>query len=343
MRVLFLHSNQPDDYLIDGLFHGLRQLLGSNCIDVPRYDSMYAPFTDRMKSKLRGHGFTLYALLEDIPRLAEDRFFWRKDIKDYDLIVVTHPVIQWELIWQLSSIVQPEKLVILDGSDTSAFFPYISMGWRLRNCPWSYLTPISRFKYFKRELIGEGCSYGLEQFLPRPLRQWIPIPGNANPTSFSIPEEKIWRGDDTQKLKDFPIHIVDVEVATNVQGAFFSATGSDKHAFSCEAEYYNDLKKSRFGITTKRGGWDCLRHYELAANGCVLCFRDLDFKPATCAPHGLNESNCIIYHNYNELIERISSMTEDEYSQLQKGTYKWIENNTTIIRAKQFIMACSQF
>ncbi|MEI6331095.1 MAG: hypothetical protein WCP16_17780 [Pseudanabaena sp. ELA645] len=343
MKVLFLHANQADDYLVDGLFHGLRKLLGSNCVDVPRYDSMYAPLTDRMKSKLRGHGFTLYGLLEDIPELSEERFFWQKDINDYDLVVVSHPVIQWELIWQLSLIVDSKKLVILDGSDSPAFFPYVSIGWRFRNCPWSFLTPTSRFMYFKRELISEGCAYSLDRFLPRFLRYWIPLPQNAKPISFSIPSEKIWREGYKQKTKDFTVHIVDEEVATNVEEAFFSATGSDKHVFSSEVEYYEDLKNSRFGITTKRAGWDCLRHYELAANGCVLCFRDLDLKPVTCAPHGLNESNCITYHNYNELKAKISSLTDDQYSSLQEATYKWIEDNTTVSRAKEFILNCSQF
>jgi len=37
----------------------------------------------------------------------------------------------------------------------------------------------------------------------------------------------------------------------------------------------------------KRGGWDCLRHYEIAAAGAVPCVRQLEGKPSSCAPHGL--------------------------------------------------------
>lgn len=337
MKVLFLHENRPD-YLAESLFHGLRALLGRDCVDAPRYDSMYAPLTPRLKSKLRGHGFTLYGLLEEIPELAEDRYFWRKDYESYDLIVIANIWEQWGLFWDLSSVVKPEKLVVLDGYDSAAFFPYWPTG--LRRHPWSYFVPISRFKYFKRELISEGYSYGLDRLFPSRIRSWMPLPKNSMQISFSIPEEKISRNDVDARTRMFPTHLVDEEVAAQVKDAVFSATGSDELFFTNEDEYYADLRQSRFGVTVKRAGWDCLRHYELAASGCVLCFRDLDKKPITCAPHGLSESNCIIYHDYTELKGRISSMGSQEYLALQEKTYQWIESNTTVARAKQFLLDC---
>lgn len=333
MKVLFLHHNQPD-YLAETLFHGLRTLLGENCVDVPRYDSIYTPLTHKLRSKLRGYGFTLYGLLEDIPELAESRYFWKKDLEYYDFIVVANIEYQWQLFWNLSSLVNPEKLAILDGADAARLFPYTSFRELLKR-PLSLLAPISQVKYFKRELIGEGYSYGLDQFLPRQLHQWIPKPQNTIPISFSIPQEKICKEDRRARSKDFPIHIVDSEVSLYIPGT------SGQYAFLCEAEYYDDLRQSRFGVTTKRGGWDCLRHYEFAANGCVLCFRDLDLKPETCAPHGLNEYNCIIYHSFEELKDKISTLTDDDYYQLQSMTYQWASDNTTVERAKYFLQCCS--
>lgn len=333
MKVLFLHHNQPD-YLAESLFHGLRTLLRQNCVDVPRYDSMYVPLTDKIRSKLRGYGFTLYGLLEDIPELAEARYFWQADLNYYDLIVVANIERQWPLFWELSSLVSPEKLVILDGGDAPRLFPYTSFKELLKR-PLSLFTPVSGVKYFKRELLGEGYSYGLDQFLPRQVHQWIPKPQNTIPIAFSIPQEKIWEEDGILRTKDFPLHIVDSEVSMHVPGT------SGQYAFRSEAEYYKDLRQSRFGVTTKRAGWDCLRHYELAANGCVLCFRDLDLKPETCAPHGLNEQNCIIYHSFEELKEKISTLTDEDYYHLQKMTYRWISANTTVERAKYFLQNCS--
>lgn len=340
MKVLFLHSNRVD-YLAESLFHGLRVLLGKNCVDVPRCDSMYAPLNDSFRSRLRGGGFTLYGLLEEIPELAEARYFWEIDLDSYDLIVIANIWEQWQLFEKLSSRVKPEKLAILDGQDPPPIFPYSYSNFLKR--PWLFFTPISQFKYFKREIYNGVYSRKLDQFLPPLFHEWIPNPKNIIPISFSIPEEKIWEEKNKIKIKNFPVHIVDEEVANNISESVFSDIRSDNYSFSFEEEYYNDLRQSRFGITTKRGGWDCLRHYELAANGCVLCFRDLNLKPKNCAPHGLDDSNCIIYHSYKELIEKTSSLTSEEYLQLQNATYQWIKSNTTKIRAKEFLQACSKF
>ena len=339
MKVLFLHHNQPD-YLAESLFHGLRSLLGKDCVDVPRYDSLYAPLTDPMRAKLRGHGFTLYGLLENIPELAEDRFFWEKDLDQYDLIVIANIWAQWEQFWKLSFLVPCDRLAILDGTDTPAFFPYNSFGYRLRRIPWSYFAPVSRVKYFKRELLGAGAAYNLNRFLPEILARRFTYPDNARPISFSIPEKKIVHVEPKDKVQDFPKYIVDTELAQFLQGSFASAVGDHQYAFSREEDYYTDLRRSRFGITTKRAGWDCLRHYELAANGCVLCFRDLDAKPESCAPHSLNADNCISYQTIDELNAKLNALTDADYIRLQENTYQWIYQNTTIVRAKDFINTC---
>ncbi len=344
MKVLFLHTNQPD-YLAESLFHGLRQLLGENCVDFPRYDSMYSPLTLGVKSKLRGYGFTLYGLLDEIESLKEERFFWRSEfiLPKYDLVIIADI---WSLAWlayELSSVLDPRKMVILDGYDIPAFFPYVNMKYRLQKQPFSLFLSIfllrrfNKYKYFKRELYGGVYTYSLDKYLPRQfLNLCKTIPKNSIPISFSIPQEKVWYGQVDDKIKDFPTHIVDGEVASFVSNA------SEQYSFTSESEYYQDLRESRFGITTKRAGWDCMPHYEMAAQGCVLCFRDLDLKPESCAPHGLNESNSITYHNYDQLKEKIAALTLDEYVQLQKKTYEWINQNTTIERAKQFLELCSQ-
>ncbi len=42
-----------------------------------------------------------------------------------------------------------------------------------------------------------------------------------------------------------------------------------------EAEYNAMYRRSKFAYTQKKGGWDCLRHYEIMANGCIPIFKDL--------------------------------------------------------------------
>jgi len=48
------------------------------------------------------------------------------------------------------------------------------------------------------------------------------------------------------------------------------------YIYKKEEDYYRDYQSSYFAITTKKGGWDCLRHYEILANGCIPYFIDLD-------------------------------------------------------------------
>jgi len=47
-----------------------------------------------------------------------------------------------------------------------------------------------------------------------------------------------------------------------------------------EAKYYDMYRQSMFAITHKKGGWDCLRHYEILAAGCIPIFEELDNCPA---------------------------------------------------------------
>ena len=47
-----------------------------------------------------------------------------------------------------------------------------------------------------------------------------------------------------------------------------------------ESDYYKMYRDSMFAVTKKKGGWDCLRHYEILANGCVPIFEDIESCPA---------------------------------------------------------------
>jgi hypothetical protein len=48
-----------------------------------------------------------------------------------------------------------------------------------------------------------------------------------------------------------------------------------------EQEYYKMYQESCFALTTKKMGWDCMRHYEIMANGCLPVFLDIDQCPDT--------------------------------------------------------------
>jgi len=337
-KILFFHASVPD-YSSEPLFHGLRTLLGDAVLDLPRLDALYrdddgtgAPHADW---RLRGHGFTLYHVLPERPHLARRRYGWIYEVDEADLIVIAHPWFQGDLLRDLNQAGYGKKTVLVDGSDHTALYPYALRYWRR---PWHWMNALYGNRYFKREWIDGAHCFGLNRLLPGPLGRLVPTPPRVVPFAFSIPEEKIVRVLPAAKTRRFPSHIVDPEVAAQVGGT----TG---YAFEREADYRRDLQNAKFGITMKRAGWDCLRHYELAANGCVPCFRDLHLKPATCAPYGLVDGeNCLAYRSADELLARIEALDDDAYERLLDGTYRWIDAQTSVVRAREFLkVALPQF
>ena len=44
-------------------------------------------------------------------------------------------------------------------------------------------------------------------------------------------------------------------------------------------KYYEQYSRSLFATTTRKGGWDCLRHYEILKNNCLPFFPKIEEKP----------------------------------------------------------------
>lgn len=337
MRLLFLHSNTPD-YLSAGLFHGLRTILGKDCLDLPRFDCMYKPLADQMRSKIRGNAFTLYGLLDDDPDMVNERFFiWHKNISDFDFYIIADIWNSWETYLKLSRSVTPEKIIIVDPSDKFRFYPFNN--YKANNTliilQYFFFNKKST-KYFKRELSSSIKERTGLFFLPKFIQKWL-LPKKVYTISFSIPSDKIKVVELSKKIKEFTSNNVDIELQNDFPELKLIPLGIESYLFTNEEQYYLDIQKSKFGITTKRSGWDCLRHYEYAANGAVLCFKYLKSKPVDCAPHGLNHSNCIFYSTPNDLKQQITNLTVEEYNNLLFNSYKWISDNTTVKIAQRFI------
>jgi hypothetical protein len=110
--------------------------------------------------------------------------------------------------------------------------------------------------YFKRELAG--CKGATDR-----MKFWV------RPISFAIPEEKILTGqaDKTRSM------------------AFIDPRDTCTYIYRNEADYYADYRRSLFGVTMKKSGWDCLRHYEIMANNCIPYFLDLRSCPVDTMVH----------------------------------------------------------
>jgi hypothetical protein len=87
----------------------------------------------------------------------------------------------------------------------------------------------------------------------------------SHPLSFSIPKEIIVNEVPTKEYYLMPL----------VPGVASTYIYNDQEA------YYNMYQKSLFGLTWKKAGWDCLRHYEILSQGCLPLFLDIHHLPLT--------------------------------------------------------------
>jgi hypothetical protein len=130
------------------------------------------------------------------------------------------------------------------------------------------------------------------------------------PINFSIPREKIH---DTYNVKTkLMSDLVPGDVRTYI--------------YKTEEEYYNEYNRSYFAITKMKGGWDCMRHYEILANGCIPYFMDIDKCPPTTL--SLLPKNLFIEGNklYDKLKASMDKLTEAEISEYNILRSKLLEH-----------------
>lgn len=322
-----------DDFLVDGLVHGLRTALGDRAVEWPRIDHLYADHPVERRAVLHGMGFTLAGLLPDDAGVDRTRAPYRAVDGEFDLVVFADIWRTFGLYTQFGPQLRDAgvRTAVIDSGDRIEPYPYSGLWWRKR--PWWFLPRIPRgTPHFKRELTPWSPWFRTYLTVPGPVAGRLGVLRGVRPISFGIPAERI-AAEPPVKTKDWPAHVVDPEVAARV-GAQTS------YAFADADAYHADLRATRFGITTKKEGWDALRHYEIAAAGAVPCFRDLDRKPPRCAPFGLDRTNAIPYADADDLLAQVSALDDAAYARLQAGALRWAHANTTAARARELLDAC---
>jgi hypothetical protein len=94
-------------------------------------------------------------------------------------------------------------------------------------------------------------------------REFVSSSNLITPIQFAIPYEKVAQEsiEKTQRI------------------AKIDPRDKSTYIYSQEREYYLDYRSSLFAYTTKKAGWDCLRHYEIMANDAIPIFIDFDQCP----------------------------------------------------------------
>jgi len=147
-RVLFL-TGPREDYLADGLLHGLRSRLGADVIDYPKADHLYESYPVERPRSLRGRGFTLYGLLAD---MEADRYrpLDRAQHGEFDLIVCGDIWFSFGSFVELAPRIIGTSMAALDGADRQEPYPDAGEWWR--RGWWVLPRAHKRALYLKREL-----------------------------------------------------------------------------------------------------------------------------------------------------------------------------------------------
>lgn len=241
--------NMVSDYQTDCLLHGLRLELKDD-IDELKYGwwmyKKHKEATPERFNEIWGKGFSVYGLLDEYNQKSEDNIYDNILNKKYDKIIIGihHTFNGMHAEW-LSTINS-----LINYGYTKEQIVVID-GWDREDV---CLEAIDKTTYYKREHNGKH---------------------KALPISFAIPEEKIIS--DTEqydKIYDFSPMIP----------AMFCWDGNphiESYVYTTEKSYYDQYKASYFAYTCKKAGWDCMRHYEILANGCIPWFTDIEACPST--------------------------------------------------------------
>jgi len=114
------------------------------------------------------------------------------------------------------------------------------------------------------------------------------------------------------------------------------------YVFTTEANYYSQYSRSYFGATMKKGGWDCMRHYEILAAGALPLFLGYENKPRTIMqdyPHSLQLAANELSAKFL-LSEKPVACWQEEYLNISHSFREWLESSgTTREYASLFIRA----
>jgi hypothetical protein len=146
------------------------------------------------------------------------------------------------------------------------------------------------------------------------------------PITFSIPEIKITALSDLPEKRKLLSTIIPGDKST--------------YTFANEEDYYNEYRQSMFAITMRKSGWDCMRHYEIIANGCIPFFQNLEECPVNTMallPKDLLAEANTLYNKFTKSPERTKELM-DEYDALNGALQAFLRENLTTRAMANYVL-----
>ena len=107
--------------------------------------------------------------------------------------------------------------------------------------------------------------------------------------------------------------------------AYCDPNDRSTYIFDNQKEYYSQYSNSLFGITKKKGGWDCLRHYEIILCNCLPYFQKIEKKPTMTMQEYPVNLQIIANEIYNKKFNsRIDQFDFKLYRKIQNGFSEYI-------------------
>jgi hypothetical protein len=145
------------------------------------------------------------------------------------------------------------------------YYDYIIYG-AIKRCK-DYWFLVSNYYPSNRIILIDGndeseldSSYTKHLYFKRELAD---THSNLLPITFAFPTDKLAQPN-KNKTQDY---------GTVIPGQL------ETYIFKTEQSYYEDYQKSYYGVTMKKAGWDCMRHYEILGNYCMPYFMGLEDCP----------------------------------------------------------------
>lgn len=294
VKILYITRGDHIDYQNDCLLIGLKEFFGTEVVDINKQHHLYDSYPPDYTRFLYGKGFSISRTLPDLP-------VDRTDI--------------------LSKI-------------RNKFFDFIIYGsiWR---------SPGSRDDLPEYPLRMPFNNYLLESLEYYPKNRIIAVDGNDFEPIHPIYDLGIvyFKREIYSNNKNlFPISFAMPTCKVNFNKnktrnhSYITPEDTSTYIYDRESDYYEDYNQSRFGVTIKKSGWDCLRHYEILSNGCIPNFKDIfdcPDKTLTLFPKELCKKVLI------DLRIEKEEIVYDKY--IEKFESHFYQNNTTESLARYFI------
>ena len=105
------------------------------------------------------------------------------------------------------------------------------------------------------------------------------------------------------------------------------------YIFKDEELYYLDYQRSRFAHTKKKAGYDCMRHLEILANGCIPIFEKIEKIPKKTMTHYPIDFLKEIYKE-----DLLNNWCDWKYNYYANRLIEWTRDNLSCESMAQYIL-----